>query len=61
MSRVEDWSTNPLMHHQAKSKSDVCKIGNIRETGVHRIKFQVPEKTETIKLVNMIMTNTKGE
>ena len=49
------------MHHQTKSKSDVCDNGNIRETGVHRIKFQVPEKTATIKLVNMIMTNTKGE
>ena len=56
------------MHHQTKSKSDVCDNGNIRETGVHRIKFQVPEKTETIKLVNMIidlmtaiMMITKGE
>ena len=29
----------------------IFMINIFRETGVHRIKFQVPEKTETIKLV----------
>ena len=32
-----------------------CHISHHRETGVHRIKFHVPEKTETIKLVNLNM------
>ena len=29
----------------------IFMINIFRETGVHRIKFHVPEKTETIKLV----------
>ena len=29
----------------------IFAINTFRETGVHRIKFHVPEKTETIKLV----------